>query len=64
VPVYQCASPMGMIPESMKADVATAITDAHLEATGAPREFVHVFSSNCLRVPWTAQGSLTPKCQR
>ncbi len=43
MPVCQCASRMGMLAESMKADIATAITDAHLEATGALREFVHVF---------------------
>ena len=27
----------------MKAKIATAITDAHVDATGAPRVFVHVF---------------------
>lgn len=27
----------------MKAEIATAITDAHVEATGVPRVFVHVF---------------------
>jgi phenylpyruvate tautomerase PptA (4-oxalocrotonate tautomerase family) len=27
----------------MKAAIANAITDAHVEATGAPRVFVHVF---------------------
>jgi hypothetical protein len=27
----------------MKARIAAAITDAHVEATGAPRAFVHVF---------------------
>ena len=27
----------------MKSQVATAITDAHVAATGGPREFVHVF---------------------
>jgi phenylpyruvate tautomerase PptA (4-oxalocrotonate tautomerase family) len=29
----------------MKSRVATAITDAHVAATGGPREFVHVFFS-------------------
>ena len=43
MPAYQCASPMGMLTETMKSQVATAITDAHVAATGGPREFVHVF---------------------
>jgi phenylpyruvate tautomerase PptA (4-oxalocrotonate tautomerase family) len=29
----------------MKAEIATAITDAHVEMTGAPRVFVHLFFS-------------------
>lgn len=32
-----------MLTDDMKARVAAAITDAHVEATGAPRVFVHVF---------------------
>jgi phenylpyruvate tautomerase PptA (4-oxalocrotonate tautomerase family) len=32
-----------MLTDSMKAEIATAITDAHVEVTGAPRVFVHVF---------------------
>ena len=43
MPIYQCSSPVGMLTDSMKAEIATAITDAHVEATGAPRVFVHVF---------------------
>ena len=43
MPAYQCASPMGMLTDAMKSQVATAITDAHVAATGGPREFVHVF---------------------
>ena len=43
MPIYQCSSPRGMFNDSMKAKIATAITDAHVEATGAPRVFVHVF---------------------
>jgi phenylpyruvate tautomerase PptA (4-oxalocrotonate tautomerase family) len=34
---------MGLLTETMKSQVATAITDAHVAATGGPREFVHVF---------------------
>ena len=43
MPIYQCAAPAGLLTSAMKAQIATAITDAHVEATGAPRLFVHVF---------------------
>jgi phenylpyruvate tautomerase PptA (4-oxalocrotonate tautomerase family) len=43
MPAYQCASPTGMLTETMKSQVAEAITDAHVAVTGGPREFVHVF---------------------
>lgn len=43
MPIYQCASQHGLLDDDMKAKVASAITDAHVEATGAPRVFVHVF---------------------
>lgn len=43
MPIYQCSAPYGMLTDDMKARVAAAITDAHVEATGAPRVFVHVF---------------------
>jgi phenylpyruvate tautomerase PptA (4-oxalocrotonate tautomerase family) len=33
----------GMLTDDMKARVAAATTNAHVEATGAPRVFVHVF---------------------
>ncbi len=43
MPIYQCSSQKGLLTGDMKAKIATAITDAHVEATGAPRVFVHVF---------------------
>lgn len=43
MPIYQCSAQAGMLTDSMKAEIATAITDAHVEMTGAPRGFVHVF---------------------
>jgi phenylpyruvate tautomerase PptA (4-oxalocrotonate tautomerase family) len=43
MPIYQCSAQRGLLTEDMKARIATAITDAHVEATGAPRVFVHVF---------------------
>src|SRR5262252_4867751 len=43
MPIYQCAAPAGLLTSAMKSEIATAITDAHVEATGAPRVFVHVF---------------------
>jgi phenylpyruvate tautomerase PptA (4-oxalocrotonate tautomerase family) len=43
MPIYQVASRHGMLTPEMKQLVATAITDAHVDATGAPPVFVHVF---------------------
>ena len=43
MPIYQCAAPAGLLTHERKARIAAAITDAHVEATGAPRVFVHVF---------------------
>ena len=43
MPIYQCSAPVGLLTDTMKARIAEAITDAHVEATGAPRVFVHVF---------------------
>ncbi len=43
MPIYQCSVQAGMLTDSMKAEIATAITDAHVEMTGAPRVFVHVY---------------------
>ncbi len=45
MPIYQCAAPSGLLTSAMKAKIATAITDAHVEMTGAPPVFVHVFFS-------------------
>ena len=43
MPIYQCSAQRGLLTEDMKAKIATAITDAHVDYTGAPRSFVHVF---------------------
>ncbi|MEV7385578.1 MULTISPECIES: tautomerase family protein [unclassified Streptomyces] len=43
MPIYHCSAPVGLLTDSMKADLAEAITEAHVEATGAPRVFVHVY---------------------
>jgi phenylpyruvate tautomerase PptA (4-oxalocrotonate tautomerase family) len=43
MPIYQCSAQAGLLTDKMKAQVAEAITDAHVEFTGAPRVFVHVF---------------------
>jgi phenylpyruvate tautomerase PptA (4-oxalocrotonate tautomerase family) len=43
MPIYQVGSRHGMLTPEMKQLVATAITDAHVDATGAPPVFVHVF---------------------
>ena len=43
MPVYQVSYQHGRLTEDQKAKVAAAITDAHVETTGAPRIFVHTF---------------------
>ena len=43
MPIYQCSAPVGVLTDAMKAQIAEAITEAHVEATGAPRAFVRVF---------------------
>ena len=43
MPIYQCSYQRGLLNEDTKAKVASAITDAHVEVTGAPRIFVHTF---------------------
>jgi phenylpyruvate tautomerase PptA (4-oxalocrotonate tautomerase family) len=43
MPVYQCSFQRGLLTEEMKTKMAAAITDAHVDATGAPRIFVHTF---------------------
>ena len=37
MPIYQRSSPIGMLTDDTKAKVAAAITEAHVEVTGAPR---------------------------
>jgi hypothetical protein len=50
MPIYQCSAAAGMLTSAMKAEIAAAITDAHVEATGAPRVFVHVLTdASCAR---------------
>ena len=43
MPIYQCSSQRGLLTEDMKPKIAKAITDAHVDATGAPAVFVHVY---------------------
>jgi phenylpyruvate tautomerase PptA (4-oxalocrotonate tautomerase family) len=50
MPIYQCPAAPGMPTSAMRAQIAAAITDAHVEAPGAPRVFVHGFTAaNCAR---------------
>jgi hypothetical protein len=47
MPIYQGSAAGGMLTSAMEAEIA-AIIDAHLEATGAPRVFVHgLTGANC-----------------
>ena len=48
--IYQCAHQHGLLTGDMKARMASAITDAHVEATGALRVFVHVFHAAMFRL--------------
>ena len=48
MPIYQCPAAVGILTSAMRAEIAAAITDAHVEATGAPRVFVDVLTdANC-----------------
>ncbi|MEL6447588.1 MAG: tautomerase family protein [Pseudomonadota bacterium] len=42
MPLYLCSTPADDLTREMRQRIATAITDVHCEATGAPRKFVHV----------------------
>ncbi|MFA9271241.1 MAG: tautomerase family protein [Baekduiaceae bacterium] len=42
MPVYRCSVPIGVIADEHRQPLATAITDIHVEVTGAPRHFVSV----------------------
>jgi phenylpyruvate tautomerase PptA (4-oxalocrotonate tautomerase family) len=43
MPIYQCSSQRGLLTADMKPKIAKAITDAHVDRTGAPPVFVHVY---------------------
>lgn len=45
MPIYQCPAAADMLTGAMRAQIAAAITDAHVEATGAPRVFVQVLTA-------------------
>jgi phenylpyruvate tautomerase PptA (4-oxalocrotonate tautomerase family) len=50
MPIYECSAAADMLTRAMKAEIAAAITDAHVEATGAPRAFVQVLTdASCAR---------------
>ncbi|MFI5782847.1 tautomerase family protein [Nocardia sp. NPDC051570] len=42
MPMYTCTSPAGTLDERQKGAIATAITEIHHQATGAPRSFVDI----------------------
>jgi phenylpyruvate tautomerase PptA (4-oxalocrotonate tautomerase family) len=43
MPIYQVSSPKGLLTTDQRQLIARAITEAHVEFTGAPPVFVHVF---------------------
>ena len=42
MPMYQCMTPAGTVPDAVRPQIATEITRLHVEATNAPPSFVHV----------------------
>ena len=42
MPMYQCITPAGTVPDAVRPQIATEITRLHVEATNAPPSFVHV----------------------
>jgi len=42
MPLYECATTAGTLTDQQRAEIADGITNAHVEITGAPFEFVHV----------------------
>jgi phenylpyruvate tautomerase PptA (4-oxalocrotonate tautomerase family) len=42
MPLYQCITPAGTVPDSVRPQIAKEITRLHVEATNAPPSFVHV----------------------
>ena len=42
MPIYQCITPAGTVPEAVRPQIAKEITRLHVEATNAPPSFVHV----------------------
>ena len=42
MPMYQCMTPAGTVPDAVRPQIAKEITRCHVEATNAPPSFVHV----------------------
>jgi len=42
MPIYQCITPAGTVPDAVRPQIAKEITRLHVEATNAPPSFVHV----------------------
>ena len=42
MPMYQCITPAGTVPDAVRPQIAKEITRLHVEATNAPASFVHV----------------------
>jgi len=41
MPIYQCITPVGTVPDAVRSQIAKEITRLHVEATNAPPSFVH-----------------------
>jgi phenylpyruvate tautomerase PptA (4-oxalocrotonate tautomerase family) len=42
MPIYQCITPAGTVPDAVRPQIAKEITRLHMEATNAPPSLVHV----------------------
>ena len=42
MPIYQCTTPAGTVPDAVRPQIAKEITRLHVEVTNAPPSFVHV----------------------
>jgi phenylpyruvate tautomerase PptA (4-oxalocrotonate tautomerase family) len=62
MPMYQCFSPLGSVPESLRPQIAQEITQIHCEATGAPASFVHVVFVELPSGSAYRAGQISPTC--
>ena len=60
MPIYQCITPAGTVPDAVRPQIAKEITRLHVEATNAPPSFVHVIILDVPPARTTRPASPTP----